>query len=204
MKQRQQIIPVAIMLLSLCACSSSTVSYHTLVSPAQDTGPASSALAIELLPVSVPAQLDMQAVVIRLDNSRMRVLDNDRWLSPLPDELHTALAGQMAQRAGVQDVSGLATADSQQVVRVQLQIRQFDSWPGHEITLDADWSLSTQRGEQRVRVLCRSQLRQPVSGDYHQLFVPWQGVVAQLAIQIADSAIALAKSPTTTYAVCPG
>ncbi|ATA23376.1 hypothetical protein BIY26_08325 [Brenneria goodwinii] len=176
-------------MLSLAACSSPQVRYHTLVSPTPLSGPATPApFVIEMLPVGVPAQLDRQNVVLRGGDSSVTVLDNDRWLSPLSDELQTALSTQITQRLGTQDVSGLAREEDKPVVRILVQIRRFDSWPGHAAILEATWSLSTRRAGQRSRIVCSSQFTQNAAGDYTQLFTAWQDLLARMAIQIATTA----------------
>lgn len=174
---------------ALAGCSSPQVRYHTLVSPAPVSRVAApSEFAIAVLPVGVPAQLDSQQVVVRQSDSRVVVLDNDRWLSPLGDELQTALSLTMTQQLNTEDVAGIARDNSKPVVRVLLQIRRFDSWPGNAVSLDADWSLSTSQGGENRRMVCRSHLSQSVSGDPAQIFAAWQGVVERLATQTAETA----------------
>lgn len=188
--------------LFLAACSSPQVRYHTLVSPAPLAGMGTPApFVIELLPVGVPAQLDTQQVIVRQGESSVAVLDNDRWLSPLGDELQTALSAQITQRLGTQDVSGLAREDDKPVVRILVQIRRFDSWPGNAARLDATWSLSARRGEQRSRIVCSSHLTQNATGDYTQLFTAWQSLTAQMATQIAQTA---ARWSANSAATCQG
>ncbi|KGT92999.1 lipoprotein [Erwinia typographi] len=188
-------------LLSLAACSSPPVRYHTLVSPALPVSPTSPVpFVIEMLPVGVPAQLDTQNVIIRSGNSSIAVLDNDRWLSPLGDELQTALSTQITQRLGTQDVAGLAREEDKPVVRILVQVRRFDSWPGNFARLDAHWSLSTRQGEERRRIVCSSHLIQNTTGDYTQLFAAWQDLLARMSAQITTTAIRWSASGTGT---CP-
>ncbi|QTF08624.1 membrane integrity-associated transporter subunit PqiC [Brenneria izadpanahii] len=175
--------------LSLSACASPQVRYHTLVSPEPFVDAATPVpFVIEVLPVGVPAQLDTQQVIVRQGDSRVAVLNNDRWLSPLGDELQTALSSQIARRLGTQDASGLPRDDGKPVVRILIQIRRFDGSPGNGVALDADWSLSARRGQQRSRLLCRSHLTQSAAGDYTQLFTAWQSLMGRMATQIAQTA----------------
>lgn len=185
--------------LLLAACSSPQVRYHTLVSAAPLAGMAAPApFVIELLPVGVPAQLDTQQVIVRQGESSVAVLDNDRWLSSLGDELQTAMSAQITQRLGTQDVAGLGREEDKPVVRILVQIRRFDSWPGNAARLDATWSLSTRRGEQRSRIVCSSHLTQTATGDYTQLFTAWQSLTAQMANQIAQTAARWSVNSTAT------
>lgn len=172
----------------LAGCASPQVRYHTLVnadSAARSVAPRD--FVIDVLPVGVPAQLDTQQVVVRQSDSRVVVLDNDRWLSPLGDELQTALSLNMTQQLNTVDVAGLARDNRIPVVRVLLQIRRFDSWPGNAISLDADWSLSTVREEKNLRLVCKSHLSQTLSGD-PEIYSAWQRVIERLARQIGQTA----------------
>lgn len=188
-------------LLSLTACSSPPVRYHTMVSPALPGSPATPvAFVIEMLPVGVPAQLDTQSVLIRESDSRVAVLENDRWLSPLGDEFQTVLSTQITQRLGTQDVSGLAREEDKSVVRIMVQVRRFDSRPGNSVSLDATWSLSTRLGGKQRRIVCSSQLTQNAGGDFTQLFTAWQEVLARMATQIATTA---AQWAATGNEICP-
>ncbi|MCS4271755.1 MULTISPECIES: membrane integrity-associated transporter subunit PqiC [Raoultella] len=187
------------MIFAINGCSSPPIGNHTLQLPAPPAGPAKrAAFVVELLPIGVPAPQDIKQVVIRQSDSSMLVLDNDRWLSPLSEEMHSALSPQIAQRLGTLDVSGLSKTDEQQRVRIQIQIRRFDLWPGNRVRLDADWSLSARSGDQRRRLLCQSQLTLSAPDDYLQLFPLAQRLVNQLAIAIADTAEEWADSARST------
>lgn len=178
-----------VMLFAIGGCSSPQIRNHTLVLPAPSAGPAKKVpFVIEVLPVGVPAQLDMKQVVMRQGDSTMQVLNNDRWMSTLGEEMHSALSPEIAQHLGTQDVSGLSKSDEKHVVRILIQIRRFDLWPGKRVRLDADWSLSTRNGDKRQLLVCQSQLVLSAPGDYLQVFPVAQHLVNQLAVNIAKAA----------------
>lgn len=173
----------------LAGCASPQVRYHTLVNPQPVAHPAASQnFVIEMMPVGVPAQLDTQQVVIRQSDSSIAVLDDDRWLSPLGDELQTALSSRITQQFSTVDIAGLAPDNGKPAVRILVQIRRFDSWPGNAVSLDADWSLSTLNAQTRSRLVCKSHLSQTLSGEGAPLFSAWQQVVDRLANQIGQTA----------------
>lgn len=173
----------------LTGCASPHVRYHTLVSSDSVSNMVvPPEFVIYLLPVGVPAQLDTQQVVVRQSNSRMVVLDNDRWLSPLGDELQTALSLSMTQRLNTVDVAGLARDSRKPVVRVQIQVRRFDNWPGNAVSLYAEWSISVQQEGKNRRLVCRSNITQPVARDTAQMFRAGQQVVKRLSNQIGQVA----------------
>ncbi|MEI7220695.1 PqiC family protein [Pectobacterium carotovorum] len=186
---------VVITLLS--ACSSPPVRYHTLLMPASPVATLSpmanttyaAPFFIDVLPVGVPAQIDTSQLVIRQGDSGAIVLDNDRWLSPLSEEIRTALSADLTQRLNTQDVSGLVRSADTPVVRIHLQVRRFDSWPGQSVTFDADWSLSAVGEENaRARLLCRSQFTEQAAGGDTAMLHAQQQVITRLAEQIAATA----------------
>ncbi|GKW15646.1 hypothetical protein PEC301937_15950 [Pectobacterium carotovorum subsp. carotovorum] len=186
---------VAIALLN--ACSSPSVRYHTLLTPTSPVATLSpmanmthaAPFFIDVLPVGVPAQIDTSQLVIRQGDSGAVVLENDRWLSPLGEEIRTALSADLTQRLNTQDVSGLVRSAKTPVVRIHLQVRRFDSWPGQSVTFDADWSLSAIGEENdRARLLCRSQLAEQAAGGDTAMLHAQQQIITRLAEQIAATA----------------
>ncbi|GKW39435.1 PqiC family protein [Pectobacterium carotovorum] len=186
---------VVITLLS--ACSSPPVRYHTLLAPASPVATLfpmantthAAPFFIDVLPVGVPAQIDTSQLVIRQGDSGAVVLDNDRWLSPLSEEIRTALSADLTQRLNTQDVSGLVRSADTPVVRIHLQVRRFDSWPSQSVTFDADWSLSAVGEENaRARLLCRSQFTEQAAGGDTAMLHAQQQVITRLAEQIAATA----------------
>ncbi|RUR93157.1 PqiC family protein [Pectobacterium polaris] len=193
MKRVALFLSLTVMAL-LSACSSPPVRYHTLLTPAATlsfmTNTTHAApFFIDVLPVGVPAQLDTSQLVIRQGNSSAVVLDNERWLSPLSEEIRTALSADLTQRLNTQDVSGLVRSADTPVVRIQLQVRRFDSWPGQSVTFDADWSLSAVgKEDERARLICRSQFTEPSANSDTAMLHAQQQVISQLAEQIAATA----------------
>ncbi|WP_263062811.1 PqiC family protein [Dickeya dadantii] len=178
-----------IVVLTLPACRSPQVRYHTLLPPtAGAVYPHPTPFAIEVLPVDVPAQVDRQQVVIRTGQDGAMILDGDRWLSPLSDEIHTALSLLLAWRSAAPHASGQPLPRDIPVLRVRMQIRRFDSWPGQFVSLDADWSLTAKNGDKHLKLSCRSQLTESAAGDYSQLFSAWQKIMERVATQMAETA----------------
>ncbi|WP_237703467.1 membrane integrity-associated transporter subunit PqiC [Dickeya dadantii] len=143
---------------------------------------------MRVLPVDVPAQVDRQQVVIRTGQDGAMILDGDRWLSPLSDEIHTALSSLLAQRLGVSNASGQPLPRDAPALRIHMQIRRFDSWPGQFVSLDADWSLTAKNGDKHLKLSCRSQLTERAAGDLTQLFSAWQKIIERVATQMAETA----------------
>ncbi|AOR65961.1 membrane integrity-associated transporter subunit PqiC [Pectobacterium wasabiae] len=180
-----------VIITALSACSSPPVHYHTLLAPASPTATTAhtAPFFIDVLPVGVPDQIDTSQLVIRQGDSGAAVLDNERWLSPLGEEIRTALSAGLKQRLNTQDISGLVRPAETPVVRIHLQVRRFDSWPGQLVAFEADWSLSDVGEDERARLLCRSQFTEQVAGSDATLLRAQQQIMARLADQIAATAI---------------
>jgi len=179
--------PLALLML-IGACSSPTLRYHTLSAPPTEELPVKppAAFYLSIAPVGVPPQLDQTPLVVRQGTGGALVLENDRWLSPFGEEIRAALAAALVNRLNARDVSGLAErTDVKPVIRIHLQVRRFDAWPGQRVIFSGDWSLSTLRAGTRVQLLCTSRFNQPAPGGYPDLLQAQQKIIARLAEQIA-------------------
>jgi uncharacterized lipoprotein YmbA len=205
--------PLSYMIVSisllLTACSSAPVHYYTLFAPsAHATEPTvesaeAAAFLIEVLPVGIPPQVDQMQLVVRQDASTINVLDNERWAAPLNEELRGALSIALAQRLATQEVTGLLRPSGKPVLRIKVEVRRFESRPGQYALLDADWGLSLLPAAENSRLLCHSQLREPVDGDdgnYGNLVRGHQQAVSKLADQIASTA---RNWMTSRQSTCP-
>ncbi|MDE2398589.1 MAG: membrane integrity-associated transporter subunit PqiC [Burkholderiales bacterium] len=91
----------------------------------------------ELMPVTIPAQVDQPQMVVRQGDGTLAVLEFDRWVAPLGDEIHAALAERIAAAmAGAPAGAGGARW------RLEVAIERFDSAPGRYAHLEAGWTLA--------------------------------------------------------------
>jgi uncharacterized lipoprotein YmbA len=180
----------------LTACSSAPVHYHTLVAPIEQVAATEqpAPFLIEVLPVGIPVQLDQPQLVVRQGDSGVAVLDGERWAGPLGDEVRAALSAKLTRRLGTQDIAGLARPSDKQVMRIKLQVRRFDVWPGQRSQLDADWSLGVADEAGNARLACHGQFDAAASGGYPELVQAQQRLIAELAARIAADARAWSLS----------
>lgn len=180
-------------LLALAACSSAPTHFHTLVPPAASTSATAAPFVIDVQAVNVPPQVDQPALVLRHGASGVSVMDGERWASPLGDEIRGALAADLSTRLGTHDVHGLPLGKDTAVVRVQVDVRRFDSELGGNATLEAAWSV---RGA-KASADCASHVTQPAGSDYDSLVAAHQRALAQLADGIAGvvKAVSVGQSP---------
>lgn len=192
--------------LTLAACVSAPLHYYTLVTPATDpvdaaSNPATASLPFELLPVSVPAQVDQPQLVVREGSQGVALLNGERWIAPLGDELRSALSADLARQLHSQDVSGLPSNDKP-LLRIKLDVRRFDSQPGSYALIDGAWSVRVMRGANAKggTLSCTSRVSETVGAGYDALVQGHQRAIGQLAAQIAAAAQSLGNGQTP---VCP-
>ncbi|WP_199100813.1 PqiC family protein [Dyella sp. ASV21] len=191
---------VALLALVAGACSSvQPVHYYTLVPPAGGAAEAGAATGFQfdLLPVGVPAQVDQPQLVVRQGAQGVAVLQGERWIAPLGDEVRGALAAALAHEFHAKDVSGLPGQGSG-TVRIKLDLRRLDSVPGGYAYIDAAWSVRSLKGGDALA--CTSRINQTVGEGYDALVQGHQQAIAQLASQVGAVAAAMAGGTT---AHCP-
>lgn len=178
--------------LGLAACTTSApVRHYTLLTPQGDIRQQDvpARFAVEVLPVSVPEYLNQPQLVVRQDDSGMlAVLDDERWLGPLDDEVRNALSAQLVDRLGTQDVAGLSWPSDMPVIRVKLQIRRLDAWPGKRVQLEAGWTLGDAREPGGAKLVCQGRFEEPAAAGYPALVQAQQRLIAALARQIGQDA----------------
>ena len=191
--------------LALAACASAPLHYYTLVAPEADA-PAAAAvpgLSFELLPVSVPAQVDQPQLVVRSGAQGMQLLNGERWIAPLADELRSALAADLARTLPARDASGLS-AGNQPRLCIKFDVRRFDSQPGEYALLAGTWSVrqvgAGRAGQAEMAVTCADSVRESVGAGYPALVEGHQRALARVAAHITVAARAVA---TGQMATCP-
>lgn len=194
-------LAVATLALVLGACGSAPpLRYYTLVPPAggeTTVAPTAQAFQFELLPVTVPAQVDQPQMVVREGGQGVAVLQGQRWIAPLGDEVRGAVSADLTRDFRAQDVTGLPSHGNG-TVRIKLDIRRFDSVPGSYAYIDAAWSVRPLKGGDGVA--CTSRISETVGQGYDALVQGHQQAINRLAGQIGAAAAAMA---TSQGASCP-
>jgi uncharacterized lipoprotein YmbA len=184
----------------LGACASAPMHYYTLIAPAVGDAarPVAETVPFELLPVSVPAQDDQPQLVIRQGGQGVALLQNERWIAPLADEVRGALSADLTQALGSADVTGLPHGETP-VVRVKVDVRRFDSQPGSYARLDAGWSLRLLGQNGGASLSCSSRFDEAVGPGYDALVQGHQQALGKLAATVA----ATARQLVAGKASCP-
>ncbi len=177
----------------VAACASAPMHYYTLL-PVPASAPARAAvaatLAFEVLPVSVPAQVDQPQLVVREGGQSVALLEGQRWIAPLAEEVRGALAAGLARELPGRDIGAMSAAD-QPVLRVRLDVRRFDSQPGNYALIGAAWSVQLRHDGKQQSLACSSRIRESVGPGYDALVQGHQRALDELAMQIATVGRAL-------------
>jgi uncharacterized lipoprotein YmbA len=178
--------------LALAACASAPMHYYTLVAPPSAISAAAippAAFQFELLPVGIPAQNDQPQLVVRQGDQGVAVLDGERWIAPLTDEVRGALSANLAHDLNAPDAAGMSSG-GKPLLRIKVDVHRFDSWPGSYALLEAAWSIHSTKGAHSIA--CTSRISETVGPGYDQLVAGHQRALAELAEQIASVAPAVA------------
>jgi uncharacterized lipoprotein YmbA len=187
-------------LLVTAACSSSPpMRYYTLseesASPngvVPTTRLAGAPYAIDA--VIIPDLLDRPQIVLRTSTNAVEMLDDDRWASPLPDQLERVLAADLTARLGADAVidPGLPT-NSRAGRRITVSILEFDPGRSRESTLEVSWEISEVKSGLTVAASRSFRARHvaPATGsDVADIVRTMSGLIAASADDIAASIVA--------------
>ena len=202
-------LPFAVLAVALgvqfAGCTSTPVTrFHTLM-PAEPPAAAASGapaarprLAFVLEPIRLPAQVDQPQWFVRLPDDTVAVLEQDRWTSPLQDELRQALLERLATRWGAATMR--PAPGSGPPLRVTLDLRRFDSVLGREARIDGSWTLTAGEGS-AVRVSqCEWAWREPAAIGTEALAAAHRRIVARLGDALGEALETLARGGSVT---CP-
>jgi len=202
-RRRGVAIGIAVLTL-LAACSSAQPPrYHSLMpAPAPTALPPAPAgsLAWEVLPVAVPAGVDQPQWVVRTVDGSLAVLEQERWIAPLGEEIRAAVADRLTQVVGAPAVS----TEPRKRWRIRIDVQRFDSAPGREARLEATWTLSSD-ADAAAALRCHGEFVQTLAASgYLALAKGHQQAVATLADAIGSGLKALGAGQTATCAGQPG
>ncbi len=169
---------------------------HTLM-PAEiaphrnDAAAGGAPIAIVLEPLRLPAQVDQPQWLVRLPDDSLAMLEQERWASPLRDEMREALLQELDAR-GVVEARGPAGSPPGRA-RVAIDVRRFESLPGREARIEGAWTILPGRpGSEPVR--CDWLLREAATPGMPALAAAHRRAVVRLADAIADAVAALRRA----------
>jgi len=195
-RRARNLAPALAVLAALSGCAGSPpVRYYTLTAPVQAGEPAPASApanyAIDVAPVSVPAQADLPQLMLRSGSGELTAQYSDRWSGPLPSELRNALSMVLTRQLGVPDVRRLAPSPGLPVWRVQVDVQRFDASTAGPAVIDATWRVRPLQGTD-AGLLCRSRVETPVAMPAGSTGLAAVVVAEQKAVALLGQTIASA------------
>jgi uncharacterized lipoprotein YmbA len=178
-------------LVSVVGCASSPVRYYTLTPPPDKTLPVSEpALAIDVRVVHTPPQLNRSELMVRTGPTEVTLLENERWASPVNDEIKDAVRLEVQRRLGrmTRLRPGLAT------LTLDIDVQRLEAELGRYALIEATWRatvITGQRSQGARATTCTFQAHERIHGDYAGIVEGYQREIAALA----DTIVTVMASP---------
>jgi uncharacterized protein len=175
-------------------CTSAPVRYYTLTPTPDKTLPGSqTTLAIDVRVVHTPPQLNRSELMVRTGPTEVTLLENERWASPLKDEIKDAVRLELQRSFGRK--SGLHTAFAK--LMLDIDVHRFEAELGQYVLLEASWSatlFATGQSSSGPRATtCTFQADEKIHAGSAAVVEGYQREVAALA----DAIVAVVTSPAS-------
>jgi uncharacterized lipoprotein YmbA len=116
--------------------------YYTLASSAEPPVRSASALTVGLGPVTLPGYVTHPSLVIRVDDTRVRYDEGDRWAEPLGKQFTRTLSEDLSRALGGARIIDYAWYPSAPIdVAVAVNVLAFEVDTTGAATLNAGWAL---------------------------------------------------------------
>ena len=170
----------------LAACASDPPTrFHSLQSAtAARTPPCAPQPLLDLGPAAVPSGVGQPQWVVRLPDGSLRVLEQERWVAPLRDELRAALLAGLRERQATGDVR-TAASPVPPAWRVRVDVTRFDTIAGQGAWLEARWTAVPPSGT--AGFACEVSLKESSESDPLALAAAHRKAAARLADRLGTS-----------------
>lgn len=174
-------------LLAGCAASSPTHYYMLNPVAAPKAAVPQANYSVSVGPVSVPAFVDRQQMVVRTGPNQVFIDEYERWASPLKDGIGRVIVQDLGSLLGTSRVTLFPESTAVGAsYRAVIDILRFDSELGKSATLDAGWTVSSARSGQSYRG--RTALTEAVLGkNYADLVAAHSRALGQLSADLAKT-----------------
>jgi uncharacterized lipoprotein YmbA len=164
------------------ACTSAPIRYYTLTPPSDEPLRAARAtLPIDVRVVHIPPQLNRFELMVRTGATETTLLENERWASPMKDEIKDAVRLELQRRLG--GITGLPA------LTVDIDVQRLEAQLGRYAVLEASWSADSSGAGQRAggaRVTaCAFRAEERIHSGYAGMVEGYQREFAALADAIA-------------------
>jgi uncharacterized lipoprotein YmbA len=163
-------------------CTSAPVRYYTLTPLPDKTLPASETdFAIDVRVVHAPPQLNRSELMVRTGPTEVTLLENERWVSRVNDEIKDALRLELQRR--LSRMSGLHHAFTK--LTLDIDVRRLEAELGQYALLEASWSATLSSTGQRSTgaraTTCTFQANEKIHPGYAGMVEGYQREIAALA-----------------------
>ena len=178
-------VPLVI-LLAGCSTASPPTRYHSLVAALPPSGAGAKALPapslrVQVLPVLMPVQVDVPQLVVRNADDSLAVLEYERWIAPLGDEIRDAVTLRIDQMLAQANPG----AAGDHIWRVRIDVQRFDSMLGRAASMQVQWSLRATGGGPSLR--CQASYEQAVGPGVGALAAGHRALVERLGDVIGQA-----------------
>jgi uncharacterized lipoprotein YmbA len=185
-------------------CTSAPVHYYTLASPPEKTLPASQlSLAIDVRVLHTPPQLNRSELMVRTGPTEVMLLENERWASPLNDEIKNALRIQLQRRLSRMTGSRPASAK----LTLDIDVQQLEAAFGQYALLQASWSATLTvpglRSDGAQATACTFQADEKIHTGYAEIVEGYQRAIAALADAIVAALTSSASGSSEASCLGP-
>jgi uncharacterized lipoprotein YmbA len=175
-------------------CTSAPVRYYTLAPPPDKTLPVSeTTLPIDVRVVHIPPQLNRSELMVRTGTAEVTLLENERWASPVNDEIKDAVRLELQRRLG--RMSGLRPAFTK--LTLDIDVQHLEAELGRSALLEVSWSATlsaTGQPSNGARVTtCTFHADEKIHTGYAGMVEGYQREIAALA----DAIVAVLTSPAS-------
>ncbi|MFV8581506.1 PqiC family protein [Ralstonia pseudosolanacearum] len=169
------------------ACASPEPTLHTLSLRAAAPEAARIQRAFRLSGVRVPERLDKPQIVLRISDSQVQELEQQRWAAPFGSELRDALSAELADALSAVDVGGATAPAGAPLYRISADVQRFDARPAREVSALVTWRVARDAATPDSALTCQTTLAEPAGGEIDAVVTATQGVVRQWSQRIAES-----------------
>ena len=167
-------------------CTSAPVRYYTLTPTPDKILPGSqTTLAVDVRVVRTPPQLNRPELMVRTGPSEVTLLENERWASPLKDEIKDAV--HLELQRSFSRMNGLRTAYAK--LTLDIDVHRLEAEFGRYALFEASWSATLSAAGQpsngaRVAT-CTFQADEKIHNGYAEIVGGYQREIAAFAEAIA-------------------
>jgi uncharacterized lipoprotein YmbA len=187
------------------ACTSAPIRYYTLIPPPDKPLQAAEArLAIEVRVVHIPPELNRAELIVRTGPTETTLLDNERWASPMKDEIKDAVRLELQRRLG--RMTGLPASFTKLVLDIDVQ--RLEAELGRYALLEASWSANLSGAGQSRNAAqvttCTFRADDEIHSGYAGMVEGYQREIAALADAIVARLTSSAIGSDASCETSPG